>query len=106
MANLEKHKKNLTQELLDADESTVPASSRGTRVLGSYIKISRPVSRKYRPAVSQKVEPPPKLDVSLIREAAPSQKAPAKPSPLSSKEHLRKLEKLPQLRAPYQYKNR
>jgi hypothetical protein len=104
MANLEKHKKNLVSEWLEAEESTVPTQSRSTRILGSYIKIQKPISRKFRQNLPDRK--PQKPDVSLLREPAPPPKQTAKSSQLASWEHQRKLERLPKLRAPYQYKNR
>jgi hypothetical protein len=99
MANLEKHKKNNLQEWLEAEESTVPAQSRSSHVLGAYIKIPKAVSRKRRskaPAgATAKTEP------ALMREPAPPAKLEDKHSQSSSPEHLRKLQRLPKLRAPF-----
>ncbi len=43
-------------------------------------------------------------DLALMREAAPPVRPRSKPSQAASPEHLRKSERLPQLRAPFQYK--
>jgi hypothetical protein len=98
MANLEKHKKNSAQEWLEGEESTVPARSRGSHVVGAYIKMSKTTARKARRAPlnghAQKVEP------ALVREPAPP-KIEAKHSQASSPEHLRRLQRLPNLRQPY-----
>jgi hypothetical protein len=99
MANLEKHKKNPLRDWIDEDEGTVPAQSRSPHVVGAYIKIAKPETRKARrPAangVTQKVEP------ALMREPSPPPKVEDKHSQASSPEHLRKLQRLPKLRASY-----
>lgn len=99
MANLEKHKKNPMQEWMEGDESTLPAQSRSSHVLGAYIKIPKAVSRKARRAVPE--VPAAKPDPALAREPAPPMKAEDKHSQASSLEHLRKLNRLPKLRAPF-----
>jgi hypothetical protein len=99
MANLEKHKKNLSQEWTEAEESTLPAQSRSSHVLGAYIKIPKAVSRKGRRAApAARVAKP---EPALAREPAPPSKAEEKPSQASSPGHLRKLNRLPKLRAPF-----
>lgn len=98
MANLEKHKKNLSLEWMEAEESTVPAQSRSSHVLGAYIKIPRAVSRKARQAAPK--SKPAKVEAALMREPARPAKAEDKRSQSSSPEHLRKLQRLPKLRAP------
>lgn len=103
MANPEKHKKNLAEEWLEAEDSTVPTHTRSTHVLGAYIKIPKPVPKKIRQGGAEKA--PPKVDVSMLREPGAPPKA-AKPSPLASWEHQRRVGRLPKLRAPYQYKSR
>jgi hypothetical protein len=104
MANLEKHKKSLVSEWLEEEESTVPTHSRSTHVLGSYIKIPKPVTKKFRPNIPD--QKPPERDVSLAREPGPPPKLSTKHSQLASWEHQKRLERLPKLRAPYQYKSR
>ncbi len=104
MANLEKHKKSLASEWLEAEESTVPTHSRSTHVLGSYIKIPKPVSKKFRQPVPE--QKPAKPDASLLREPGPPPKLSTKSSQTASWEHQRRLGRLPKLRAPYQYKSR
>ncbi len=100
MANLEKHKKNIMQEWIEGEESTVPAQTRSAHVLGAYIKIPKAaVSRRSRPqkpnGVAARVEP------ALVREAAPPPKVEDKPTQASSPEHLRKQQRLSKLRAPF-----
>ena len=104
MANLEKHKKNPALEWMEAEENNVPTHSRSSRVLGSYIKIGKPAPKKFRSAAAE--PPPAKPDESMLREPGPAPKLTSKNSQLGSWEHQRKLERLPKLRAPYQYKNR
>lgn len=98
MANLEKHKKNLAQEWMEAEDSTVPAQSRSPHVLGAYIKIPKAASPRTRRALPQ--QPPAKLEPALAREPAPPRPE-EKPAQLSSPEHLRKVSRTPRLRAPY-----
>ena len=99
MANPEKHKKNPVLEWLEADESDVPASPRSGHVIGAYVKIPKQLAKR------SKVMPPrpaaPKPDLSLAREPAAPPKPAARHSQLASWDHLKKLERLPQLRAPY-----
>ena len=99
MANLEKHKKKPELEWLEAEESDVPASPRSQHVLGAYVKIPKLVSRKGKVVLPPQAQPKP--DVSLVREAAPPPRSAPKPSQTTSWEHLKRLERLPQLRAPY-----
>jgi hypothetical protein len=103
MANLEKHKKNLSQEWMEAEESTLPAQSRSSHVLGAYIKIPKAVSRRARRAVPAQGAAKP--DPALAREPAPPAKAEEKHSQASSPEHLRRLKRLPKLRAPFSPKS-
>lgn len=99
MANLEKHKKNLSLEWMEADESALPARSRGSHVLEAYIKIPKAASRGVRRATpaNRAAKPEP----ALAREPAPPAKAEEKHSPASSPEHWRKLQRRPKLRAPF-----
>ena len=69
MANLEKHKKNVSQEWTEAEESTVPAQSRSSHVLGAYIKIPKAVTRGGRRAVPAARVAKPAL--ALTREPSP-----------------------------------
>ena len=101
--NLEKHRKNPIQEWLEAEESTVPTHSRGSYILGSYIKLPKPTPKKFRPTPRSKSAAKPPAD--LAREPAPPPKLQRKRSPAASLEHLRKLERLPQLRAPFHFKS-
>ncbi len=100
MANLEKHKKNFAQEWLDPEESTVPAQSRSSHVLGAYIKIPKAAARK-RGRVAPALQGAPKPDVALVREPAPPARTDVKHTQPSSPDHLRKLDRLAKLRAPY-----
>ncbi len=99
MANLEKHKKNPLLEYLDGEESTVPAQPRSSHVLGAYIKIPKAsVSGKIRPPVAG--EPERKVEPALVRDPAPPAKLEEKRSQANSWEHLRKTDRLANLRAP------
>jgi hypothetical protein len=102
MANQGKHPKNAVAEWLEGEEGTVPASSRSSHVVNAYIKKSKPAVRKYRAAA---VAAPVKADAPQLRDPSPEPKAKAKPSQAASWDHLRKLDRLTQLRAPYSYKN-
>lgn len=99
MANLQKHKKNLVQEWLEGEGEVTGARAGSADVLGSRLKIQKPVvggkSRLARPS-----QPPPKPEPALVREAGPSRRPVQRHSQATSREHLLKLERLPKLRAP------
>jgi hypothetical protein len=99
MANLEKHKKNLSQEWMEAEESTLPAQSRSSHVLGAYIKLTKAVPRKARrvPPQQEAARPEP----ALTREPALHGRVEEKPSPANSPAHQRRVSRLPKLRAPF-----
>jgi hypothetical protein len=69
----------------------------------SYIKKNRPTVRKFRTAVA--AASPAAPDSPRLRELGPAAKAEAKHSPATSLEHQRRVERMPQLRAPHQYRN-
>ena len=104
MANQGKHRKNPVAEWLDGEEGTVPTKSRGSHVIGSYIKQNKPALKKYRPRVVATVVS--KTEVPLFREAGPPPKPDPKHTQPASFEHLRRLGRLGSLRAPYPYKGR
>jgi hypothetical protein len=95
-----KHTKNWVQEWLEEteDDSTiVPTHSRGSHVLGAYVKINKPAvgkARRYQPPA------PPKADGEMMREPGGPPKVKEQHSQTASWDHLRKLDRLPQLRAP------
>ena len=99
MANLEKHKKNLNLGWLEGEDNLVPTHSRSSKVLGSYLKIPKPPERKPRPnpAVRAEVKPEP----PMMREPSLPLKAEEKHSQASSWEHLKRVDRLSKLRAPY-----
>jgi len=100
MAKLEKHKRSLIQEWLGSEEETVPAHARGIDTQETRVKIRKPrVAGKLRLARSS--PPAPRLEPALVREPAPPSKTAERNSQASSREHLLKLERLPQLRAAY-----
>jgi hypothetical protein len=100
MAQLEKHKTNLVREWLVADEDAVPANPRGLDAQEARLKIRKPpVPGKFRQPRS--VLPAPKPEPALIREPAPPSRAGERQSQATSREHLLKQERLPQLRAPF-----
>ena len=100
MAKLEKHKRNLIQQWLEAEEGVIPAHPRGFEALETNGKIRKPpVPGKLHPPLPD--QPAPKPEPALIREPARSPKVEEKHSQASSREHLLKQERLPQLRAPF-----
>jgi hypothetical protein len=103
MANQGKHKTSPAREWLDGDESTVPTQSRSSHLVDSYIKKNKPTVRKFRTAVA--AASPAAPDSPRLREPGPAAKAEAKHSPATSLEHQRRVERMPQLRAPHQYRN-
>jgi hypothetical protein len=98
MANLEKHKRNLVYEFLGDDQAGEPVQLRSVHLTGAQGKTAKAVPRRTPPPVpaSQAKKP----DPALIREAAPPPKH-GGTSQASSPDHLRKLQRLPKLRAPY-----
>jgi hypothetical protein len=96
MANLEKHKRNLVYEFLEGDESVEAAQSRSIHLIGG--KAVKAVPRRFKPPVpnGRAAKPEP----ALAREPAPA-KIEGKHSQASAPAHLRKLQRLPNLRAPY-----
>jgi hypothetical protein len=83
---------------MEAEESTLPAQPRSSHVLGAYIKIPKAVAKKTRRLAPE--TRPAKPEAALAREAAPA-KQEEKHSQASSPDHLRKLSRLPKLRAPF-----
>ncbi|HXG32701.1 MAG TPA: hypothetical protein VNJ11_05005 [Bryobacteraceae bacterium] len=98
MRNPEKHKKNLV--LTWEEEDSFPTHSRSAHLLGPRVKVTKPVAVKGRSGNPA----PPKADVLAMREPAPPARITIKQSQPASWDHLKKLERLPNLRAPYQYK--
>jgi hypothetical protein len=99
MANLEKHKRNLVDEFLEGDEPVEAAQSRSVHLVGAQRKAAKGVPRRFRLVVSN--GQPVKADPALIREPAQPPKAAERASQANSPAHLRKLQRLPKLRAPY-----
>ena len=104
MANQGKHKKSPLVDWMEGEDSTVPTKSRSSHVVNSYIKKSKVAVRKFRKAVAAQL--PQKTEPALVREPGPSPKLEANTSQTASWEHQKRLERLPQLRAPYQYRGR
>jgi hypothetical protein len=104
MANLGKHKRNLVSEFLGGDEAAEPAQSRSVHLTVVAGKAAKGAVRRVRPFVSNGQAQRP--DVALIREPALPSRMDDKTSQASSPEHLRKLQRLPKLRAPYQNSGR
>ncbi len=103
MANPEKHKKDELRHWLEGEEElAVPVSSRGSHVVGAYIKASKSTAPKVRPALTS--QPQAKPEVALLREPAPPARPADRPSQAASPDHFRKLDRLPKLRAPVQGK--
>ncbi|MGB9605445.1 MAG: hypothetical protein ACP5U2_07235 [Bryobacteraceae bacterium] len=100
MANLEKHKKNPLLEWLADEEVELGGQARSPRVVGGGGKNQKLTPR--RPPMP--IVPPEKPDPALLlRKPAPPPKLEERHSPASSPEHLRKLQRLPRLRAPVTY---
>jgi len=109
VANVEKHKRNPLQEWMESEEGTTPSRSRSSHLLGEYVKIQKPAAKKVRTpaALNPKAAVPPKPDLALAREPATPAKTTAKQSQAASWDHLKKLERLPNLRrAPGKTKGR
>jgi hypothetical protein len=97
VANPEKHKQDLIEEWLEGDAGDTPPQSGIHPAPVSRAAKSVP-RRSRRPAAP---ESPARPDPALVREPAPAAKAVAKQSPASSPDHLRRVERIPKLRAPY-----
>lgn len=100
MANPEKHKKNPLLEWLGDEETELGAQARSSRVVGGAGKTQKAVAKKSAVAAAPA---PAKPDPALMREPAPPAKLNERPSQASAPEHLRKLRRLPRLRAPVTY---
>ncbi len=100
MANLEKHKRNLVYEFLGDDEAREPVQERSVHLTGAQDKTAKAVPRRSRrPIAAGQAHKPP--EPALVREPAPAPKLEERTSQASSPEHLRKLQRIPKLRAPY-----
>ncbi len=98
MANSEKHKRNLVSEFLGDDDAGEPVQLRSVHLTGAQDKAAKAVPRRSRPPAAAGQAPKP--DPALAREPAPP-KLEERTSQAHSPEHLRKLQRLPKLRAPY-----
>jgi hypothetical protein len=100
MAKREKRVTSLTTEDgLEAEASLVPTHSRRSQVLGSHQKDGNVDSRKFRPRLPASNGSPP--EPLPAREPAGPVPVRAKHSPANSPEHWQRLDRVPQLRAPY-----
>jgi hypothetical protein len=99
MANQEKHKRNLVSQFLGEDDAGEPVQLRSVHLTGAQDKAAKPVPRRSRPPVA--AGPAPRPEPALAREAAAPARIEEKISQAHSPEHLRKLQRLPKLRAPY-----
>jgi hypothetical protein len=100
MANPEKHKRNLVSEFLgDGDGGDEAVRWRGVRLSLDREKTVKALPRRSRllAGVGQARKP----DPALTREPAPAPRIEERTSQAHSPEHLRKLQRLPKLRAPY-----
>jgi len=95
MASPEKHKRDLMDEWQEGDEGDAPAQSGSVHAVAGGGKA---VPRRLRLPVQNRPEEKP--DPALIREPAPP-KLDEKHSQASAPDHLRRLQRLPKLRAPY-----
>jgi len=89
---------------LEGEDGTTPTNSRGAHVVDAYIKRGKVSVKKPRKRAASAGQA--QTEAALAREAAPAAKPETKSSPSASWEHLRKMERLGQLRAPYQYRAR
>lgn len=96
MANLEKHKRDLSDEWQEGEGAAAPAQSGKLHVVASGGKA---VPRRLRLPVQNRPEAKP--DPALIREPASPPKLDEKHSQASAPDHLRRLQRIPKLRAPY-----
>jgi hypothetical protein len=94
-----KHKKSLLDEWPEGAEEIVPAQSARAAGFGAGVSREKPVSRRARLPIRGTQTPEP--DAALLREPAMPAKAAERRSQSTSPEHLRKLQRLPNLRAPY-----
>jgi hypothetical protein len=99
MANPQKHKRNLIDEWPEGEEGAIPAQSGGAHRAGAGAKAPKSVPRRPKIVAYNRNELKP--EAALAREPAPPLKLARKHSQPSSPEHLRKLQRLPQLRAHY-----
>jgi len=97
MASTEKHKKNPLLEWLAEKDVEAGAQARSPRIVGGSGKSQKVPSRKPPAPMAAPPKPDPAL---LLREPAPLPKLEDRSSPASAPEHLRKLQRLPRLRAP------
>ncbi len=97
MSNLEKHKRNLMEEWAEGEEGSVPAQS-GVHA-SEPGRMKKSVPRKTRLPLA--TAPAARPDPALVREPSQKPHAEVRHSQASSPEHLRKLDRLPKLRAPY-----
>lgn len=102
MANSRKHSKNPMVEWLEAEESPAPTHSRSARTLSAYVKLAKSPSGKSRRLPPP--EPSPKPEPALAREAGGEVKLGGHQSQPASFDHLLKMQRLSNLRAPYGYK--
>ena len=104
MANQGKHKKNPLVDWMEGEDSTVPTKSRSSHIVDTYIKKSKVAVKKFRRVAAAQLAQ--KTEAALVREPGPSPKLEANTSQAASWEHQKRVERLPQLRAPYQYRGR
>jgi hypothetical protein len=96
MANREKHLKNPVLEAFDEEAPDVPTRARSAAILGHYIKGRKRVPG-HPPVPPEPYRPEP---AEVLRGgSAPIAADPAPRSPLASFEHLKKKQRLKQLRA-------
>jgi hypothetical protein len=99
MANVGKHKRNLVHEFLGGDEAVEPAQARSVHLTGAQGKSAKGGLRRVRLLLlNGRAQKP---DAALVREPAPPSRMEERTSQASSPDHLRKLQRIPNLRAPY-----
>ncbi|HWR53338.1 MAG TPA: hypothetical protein VN428_19690 [Bryobacteraceae bacterium] len=96
MANSEKHKRNPIQDWLGEDEIPAQAKARGA----ASGKLPKSGSRRRTAAADEPAKP----DPMLMREPSQMPRTDVKTSQASSPDHLRKQQRLADLRAPHSTK--
>jgi hypothetical protein len=104
MANQGKHSRSPLADWLEGEDGTTPTKSRGAHVVDPYVKKGKVAVKKPGKRAAPAGEPKP--DPALAREAAVPAKPETKSSQSASWDHQRRMERLGQLRAPYQYRTR
>jgi hypothetical protein len=99
--NSDKHKKDPTREWLAGEETPVPAHSRSSRVLASFVKIRKQPAQKARRVLPQ--ESPIQPDNLWMREPGGAVVEESKRPQLASWDHLTRMQRLGRMRASFEF---